>query len=162
MSDAKRSGSAVEETSAKMACKPPASISGNPIPSNGTVPRRCIATGSPTKEPSPRGLLLIVKCPRDGFVQPKRQIFREPYFRRKLWRRVFSGTRPRSSKLFGPASSGVLRVLRIIQVCSSGFYLCPTALSQPSIGDTRFKSTTVGVVSLRPPPGPAAAIAGCG
>jgi hypothetical protein len=89
------------------------------------------------------------KCPRDGFVQPKRQIFRALFPEKAMAARVFSDTRPRSSKLFGPASSGVLRVLRIIQVCPSGFYLCPTALSQPSIGDTRFKSTTVGVVSLR-------------
>jgi len=56
MSDAKRSGNALEAMSAKMACKPSASISGNPIPSNGTLAGRCIATGSPTKEPSPRGL----------------------------------------------------------------------------------------------------------
>src|SRR6266404_3874892 len=49
MSDAKRSDSGVETTSAKKARTPPASISGNPIPSNGTLAGRCIATGSPTK-----------------------------------------------------------------------------------------------------------------
>jgi hypothetical protein len=36
--------------------------------------------------------------------------------------------------------------LHALQVCSSGFHLCPTALSQPSIGDTRFKSTTAALI----------------
>src|SRR5262249_1102627 len=49
MSDAKRSGSGVEATSAKTARKPPASISGNPIPSKGILAGRDNATSSPTK-----------------------------------------------------------------------------------------------------------------
>ena len=42
--------------SAKMARKPPARISGNPIPSNGTFDRTVHRDSFSDKEPSPRGL----------------------------------------------------------------------------------------------------------
>ena len=86
MSDAERSGSGVEATSAKTARKLPASISGNPIPSNGTLAGRCIATGSPTKNLPRADYVPNLKCANCGFVQPSYKIISTkaslPHFRR--------------------------------------------------------------------------------
>ena len=86
MSDAERSGSGVEATSAKTARKLPASISGNPIPSNGTLAGRCIATGSLTKNLPRADYVPNLKCANCGFVQPSYKIISTkaslPHFRR--------------------------------------------------------------------------------
>jgi hypothetical protein len=66
-SAARRSGSGFETKSAKAACNPSASVSGNLIRSSGTWAGRRIATGSPTKN-LPRAVFL--NAGTGSFVQP--------------------------------------------------------------------------------------------